>query len=76
LVSLAAHLAVLGIGLAIVARGARHRALLVAISAAVLGHAVTDAFMTPEIAGSFSFWAVFGAGVALASGEPTGIRAP
>jgi hypothetical protein len=35
--------------------------------AAVLGHVVTDAFMSSEITGSWLFWILVGAGVGIAS---------
>jgi putative inorganic carbon (HCO3(-)) transporter len=43
------------------------RVALLAVIAAVLGHMVTDAFMSSEITGSWLFWVLVGAGVAVAS---------
>jgi putative inorganic carbon (HCO3(-)) transporter len=45
------------------------RLALLAVMAAVLGHVVTDAFMTSEITGSWLFWILVGAGVGIASVE-------
>lgn len=42
------------------------RLALLAVAAAVAGHVVTDAFMSAEITGSWLFWVLAGAGVALA----------
>jgi hypothetical protein len=38
--------------------------------AAIVGHLVTDAFMTAETTGSLPFWTVLGVGAALASTPP------
>ena len=48
-------------------RDAAVRLALLAVMAAVLGHVVTDAFMTSEITGSWLFWILVGAGVGIAS---------
>ncbi len=43
------------------------RLALLAVTAAVLGHVVTNAFMSSEITGSWLFWILAGAGVGIAS---------
>lgn len=43
--------------------------------AAIVGHLVTDAFMTAETSGSVLFWTVLGAGAALASNPPSSVTA-
>jgi O-antigen ligase len=48
-------------------RDAAVRLALLAVMAAVLGHVVTDAFMSSEITGSWLFWILVGAGVGIAS---------
>jgi O-antigen ligase len=40
---------------------------LLAVTAAALGHVVTDAFMSSEVTGSWLFWILVGAGVGTAS---------
>lgn len=70
--ALAAYLVVLGawavlVGRAAAAAGGRRRALLLGIAAAAAGHAVTSAFMTPEVTGTWLFWTLLGAGAALAT---------
>jgi O-antigen ligase len=44
------------------------RLVLVALLAAAAGHLVTDAFMTAEITGTWLFWVLMGAGVAVSAG--------
>jgi O-antigen ligase len=56
-------------------RDAAVRLALVAVMAAALGHVVTDAFMSAEIAGSWMFWILVGAGVGLASVQTGGSEA-
>ena len=46
------------------------RIALIALLAAVVGHAVTDMFMTAEVTGSWLFWLLMGAGVGLARAKP------
>ena len=46
------------------------RMALVALLAAVAGHAATDMFMTAEVTGSWLFWLLMGAGVGLARAKP------
>jgi len=48
-------------------RDAGVRLALLAVMAAVLGHVVTDAFMSSEVTGSWLFWILAGAGVGIAS---------
>jgi O-antigen ligase len=48
-------------------RDAAVRLALLAVMAAVLGHVVTDTFMSSEITGSWLFWILVGAGVGIAS---------
>jgi type IV secretory pathway TrbD component len=43
----------------------RESVLLAGLIAALLGHAVTDWFMTLDLPGSWLFWALMGAGLAL-----------
>ena len=43
----------------------RGSVLLAGLIAALLGHAVTDSFMTLDLPGSWLFWALMGAGLAL-----------
>jgi O-antigen ligase len=51
------------------------RLLLAAILAAVLGHVVTDLFMTAEVAGSWTFWVLLGVLAAGQSGTRAGSAA-
>ena len=44
------------------------RIALVSVIAAAVGHVVTDSFMSAEVTGSWLFWVLMGAGVAVASG--------
>jgi O-antigen ligase len=53
------------------------RVLVVALIAAIVGHVVTDGFMTGEIAGSWLFWVLLGAAVSssrLGRDSDTGFR--
>jgi hypothetical protein len=57
-----------GSGIAIVRHiGARssESILLSGLIAAMVGHVVTDSFMTIDLSGSWLFWALMGAGLAL-----------
>lgn len=57
------------------ARRARTRAVkltLVAMLAATAGHAVTDAFMTADVTGTWLFWVLMGAGLGALCGEGVG----
>ena len=38
----------------------QHQVIGVALTAAVVGHLVTDSFMTAELAGSYLFWVLLG----------------
>lgn len=70
--ALAAYLAVIGafVFLAVravkTARAEWRGAALVALLAAAAGHLVTDMFMTAEVTGSWLFWLLMGAGLAIA----------
>lgn len=46
------------------------RLMRVAIFAAIVGHLVTDLFMTAEVTSSWLFWILMGTGVSLARAEP------
>jgi O-antigen ligase len=66
--ALLAYLAVVAAFAAAVLRAfaratAELRLLLVGVLAAVAGHLVTDAFMTPEVTGTWLFWLLLGAAI-------------
>jgi O-antigen ligase len=50
------------------AAGREVRLLLVGVLAAGAGHLVTDAFMSPDLTGTWLFWLLLGAGAAAAAG--------
>ncbi len=76
--ALAAYLAIIGGVVVMFTRAIRSaattwtRLAFVALLATVTGHVVTDAFMTAEVAGSWTFWVLMGAGVGLAHTEAAG----
>jgi hypothetical protein len=49
------------------AAGREVRLLLVGVLAATTGHLVTDAFMSPDLTGTWLFWTLLGAGAGLAA---------
>ena len=68
--ALAAYLALIGGALAAAGRALRRadpavRVVVIALVAAIVGHLVTDAFMTGELAGAWLFWALLGIAVGL-----------
>jgi O-antigen ligase len=76
--ALAAYLAVIAGALIRAARSARSssgplRVAAVALIGAIVGHLVSDAFMTAELTGSWLFWTSLGAAVSLP--EPATVRA-
>jgi O-antigen ligase len=75
--ALAAYLAFIAMVLARLAEAARRAAspalklTLTAVLAALVAHAVADAFMTADIAGSWLFWVLLGAGAGFAERPPS-----
>ena len=68
--ALVAYLALIGGALAAAGRALRRadpavRVVVVALAAAIVGHLVTDAFMTGELAGAWLFWVLLGMAVGL-----------
>ena len=77
--ALAAYIAIVGAVIGRILRVMRTavapRAWLIGagLLAAIVGHLVTDGFMTAETTGSVLFWTVLGAGAALTSNSPVGL---
>lgn len=77
--ALAAYIAIVGAVIGRILRAVRTavepRAWLIGagLLAAIVGHLVTDGFMTAETTGSVLFWTVLGAGAALTSNSPVGL---
>ena len=70
--ALAAYLAILAAGAYALVRAARAagrevRLVLVGVLAAGVGHLVTDAFMSPDLTGTWLFWLLLGAGTGVAA---------
>ncbi len=75
--ALVAYLALIGLALISAARTVRGstgptRILAVALIGAIVGHLVSDAFMTAELTGSWLFWTLLGAAVSLRAGNHEG----
>jgi putative inorganic carbon (HCO3(-)) transporter len=75
--ALAAYLALIALALLRAARSVRSstgptRIVAVALIGAIVGHVVSDVFMTAELTGSWLFWTVLGAGVSLRAGNHEG----
>jgi O-antigen ligase len=75
--ALAAYLALIVCVLVAIFRAARAtpdrrtRVMLLALLGAVVGHLITDMFMTAELTSSWLLWILMGSGIAMASRAPT-----